>query len=99
MRDLGAFTLPNPSFKIRHRLDFEFDFSRTAAQIATKICPVKFQHQNEIEIKKNEFPSYKIEAAIDKAGFSTFWEISSDWHDGFSNRLQDSKAFGRNFIF
>ena len=46
MRDLGAFTLPNPSSKIRHRLDLEFDCSRTAAQIATKNCPVNFQHQN-----------------------------------------------------
>ena len=33
MRDLGAFTLPNPSSKIRQRLDLEFDCSRTAAQI------------------------------------------------------------------
>ena len=46
MRDVGAFTLPNPSSKIRHRFDLEFDCSRTAAQIATKNCPVNFQHQN-----------------------------------------------------
>ena len=46
MRDLAASTLPNSFSKIRHRLALELDCSRTAAQIATKICPVKFQHQN-----------------------------------------------------
>ena len=46
MRDLAASTLPNSFSKIRHRLALELDCSRTAVQIATKICPVNFQHQN-----------------------------------------------------
>ena len=46
MRDLAAFTSPNPSSEIRHRLALELDCSRTAAQIATKKFPVNFQHQN-----------------------------------------------------
>ena len=44
----SCFLLANFPFenKMRHRFTLELDFSRTAVQIATKTCPVHFQHKN-----------------------------------------------------